>query len=376
MQIRQCRRLWTMIVWVIPFALLSGCANIYLPQVIVGEVTGSEPLPEYPLYVLVQTAKGADGKSYNELAIVDADTWSIVRRTRLPSGYPWSIDRDPLGRIWVSYARIPGQGDNRVVVLSAEGELEKVLRPCADPHPGVHFNDEYAFATCAMNGFYAKVAIFDLDTFDMVQTIEINVGNYDFLLSSSASNETTLVLYGGGVAGNNLVTLDLASQTIQGYYPVPPANVKSMVPYGDEFFLLNIYSYEAPDETEALFVFNPTESVAVTHKELPILGPRWGTIVEDQLYSYHNHKYHSTRPSQSRFISRLDLTTGETAWWSLPDSWDADDIAWVDGKLILVHALYQDVDQVSGLYEFNLETGELAQVLHLPGAIRLLPTAP
>jgi hypothetical protein len=226
-----------------------------------------------------------------------------------------------------------------------------------------------------MNGFYAKVAIFDLDTFDIVQTIEINVGDYDFLLLSSASNETTLVLYGSGLA-ENLVTLDLASQTIQGYYPLPPASVRSMVPYGDKFFLLNIYSYEATEETEALFVFDPAESAAVTHKDLPVLGPRWGTIADDQLYSYHNHEYGTTKPSRSRFISRLDLTTDETTFWPLPDSWDADDIAWVNGKLILVHALYQDVDQVSGLYEFNLETGELAQIVHIPGAIRLLPTAP
>ncbi|MBI1298363.1 hypothetical protein GC175_32905 [bacterium] len=72
----------------------------------------------------------------------------------------------------------------------------------------------------------------------------------------------------------------------------------------------------------------------------------------------------------------MNLTTGETESWPLPDWWNAGDIAWVNGKLILSYRRLEDPDQTSGLYEFNPETGELTQLLHLPGAERLLPTGP
>jgi hypothetical protein len=369
-----------MIVWVISVSLLSGCANIYLPQVIVGEVTGTNPLPEDPLYVLVQTAKGSDGFSYNELAIVDPETWSVVRRTRLPDGYPWNIDRDPVGRIWVSYASMPGDGDNRVVVLSSEGELEKVLRPCANPAYGVHFNDEYAFATCAMNGFYAKVVVMDLQNFAITETVDVQYPD-TFLLNDGDSIDGTLLLFGGGNTQNRIALFDTQTYTVTETVLHDFSMVFDIVHYVGtdnviQFYLLNQSSYQFPEESDALLRLDLSTPPTLTEVSLPVLGPTWGTIVEDQLYSYHNPQYGTTSSSPSRFISRLDLTTGETAWWPLPDSWDADDIAWVNGKLILVHALYQDVDQVSGLYEFNPETGELTQILHIPGAIRLLPTAP
>jgi hypothetical protein len=376
-----CRQAFKLIInGIIALSMLTSCANIYLPVVVIGEVTGTNSLPEYPLYVLARNVEYSDGLRYNELVIVDPETWSVVRRTVLPGGTPWNIDRDPVGRLWVSYASMPGEGDNRVVVLSAEGELEKVLRPCANPYQGVHFNDESAFATCAMNGFYAKVVVMDLQNFAITETVDVQYPD-TFLLNDGDSIDRTLLLFGGGDTQNRIALFDTQTYTVTETVLHDFSMVFDIVHYVGtdnviQFYLLNQSSYQFPEESDALLRLDLLTSPTLTEVSLPVLGPTWGIIAEDQLYSYHNPQYGTTSDSPLRAISRLDLTTGETEWWPLPDSWNAGDIAWIEGKLILPHARSQDPAQVSGLYEFNPETGALTPLLHLPGALRLLPTAP
>ena len=372
---RRHRWLWRVCCCLLLLWSMAGCAaSLYLPQVTVGQKIGTEPLPDRPLYVLATTIKGEDGYQHNELVTVDPATWQVAQRTELPQGTPWNIDRDPQGRLWVGYATMPGQGDNRVVVLTPDGSIEKILRPCADPSYGIHFSDEYAFVPCAMNGFYSLVTVLDLDTFALVQTLELRTDD-TFSLIASSSNGTTLLAYGVGLA-ENLVTVDLATQTIQGYYPLPPANVAAMESYDDKFYILNVYSYQAPDETSELFVLNTTGSVTVTPQSLAVKGPTWGVVADQQLYTYHDPTYGTTVDTPFRAIARLDLESGKTAWWPLPDYWRAGDIGWVDGQILLTHDLYNDAEQVSGLYAFNPESGDLTQLVYIPGAERLVTPAP
>lgn len=328
---------------------------------------------------MVQTAKDPDGQRYNELAIVDPDTWSVAQRTSLPSGYPWNLDRDPVGRIWVSYASLPGEGDNRVVVLSADGELEKVLRPCPNPYQGVHFNDESAFVTCAMNGFYAKVVVMDLQGFAVAQTVEVRYSE-TFTLIATDSVDGTILLYGGGDTQNRLALFDTQTYTVTETLLQDYSSIGDIVHYANDdvvqFYLLNVASYEYPEKADALLRLDLSTPATLTEVSLPVMGPTRGTIVENQLYSYHNPQYGTTSGSPFRYVSRLDLTTGKTESWSLPNRWNAGDIAWVNGKLILARKRFDDPEQISGLYEFNPETGELTHLLHIPGAERLLPASP
>ncbi|MBI1294601.1 hypothetical protein GC175_06545 [bacterium] len=366
--------------------LLAGCAipidlplNVNTEPEVGGATDSTSNLPDFPLYVLTRNAKGSDGLRYNELAIVDVDTWSIVRRTTLPTGAPWNIDRDPLGRLWVSYASLPGEGDNRVVVLSAEGELDEILRPCPNPYLGVHFNTEYAFVLCAMNGFYAKVVVLDLLGFTEVEAVEV-VSPDRFGLVASDSIEGTILLYGAGAELNRVSLFDMQTYTVTATVTQDFSSIREIVHYEDDgvvqFYLLNVISLKYPEKSDALLRLDLTTPPTLTEVSLPVLGPTWGTIVGNQLYSYHNPQQGTTSDSPLRFISRLDLQTGDSAFWPLPDSWSSGDIVGVSSQIVLAHSVYEDPHGDSGLYEFNPETGELTQLLHLPGALRLLPTGP
>jgi hypothetical protein len=274
---------------------------------------------------------------------------------------------------------MPGEGDNRVVVLSAEGEVEGILRPCPNPYLGVHFNAEHAFVICAMNGFYAKVVVLDLLSFAETAAVEVG-GAEKFFLNDSDSVDGTIALFGGGDTQNRLLVFDMQTYTVTASVTHDFSYIQDIVHYADngvvQFYLLNVISFKYPEKSDALLRLDLTTLPTLTEVTLPVLGPTWGTIVGDQLYSYHNPQDGTTSDSPLRFISRLDLQTGDSAFWPLPNRWNAGDIAWVNGKLILTRDRFEDPEQVSGLYEFNPETGELTQLLHLPGAERLLPTGP
>lgn len=221
-----------------------------------------------------------------------------------------------------------------------------------------------------MNGFFAQVAILDLNTFDTIQTLELRTET-PFTLIASGSNGKTLLAYGGQVAA-----IDMDQRTISGYHALPPANVGTIISPGDNFYILNIYSYQVPNETSELFVMQAIEPVTITAKSLAIKGPTWGFIADGQLYTYHNPTYGAAFDTSFRAIARLDLESDASEWWPLPDYWDAGDIAVVDSKIILTHARFNDPEQASGLYEFDPETGELTQLVHIPGASRIIPPSP
>lgn len=70
--------------------LLSGCPSV--DQVIDEMITAPVPAPTRPLYVLASTAP-----LLNELDIVDADTWQVVRRAPLPMDSFWAFRPRPIG---------------------------------------------------------------------------------------------------------------------------------------------------------------------------------------------------------------------------------------------------------------------------------------
>ncbi|MBI1294600.1 hypothetical protein GC175_06540, partial [bacterium] len=182
--------------------LLSGC-TVYLPIVekAAGDVTEMGEMVERPLYVLSKSVSSPEGRIYNELVAVDAANWEVIRRTVLPDGYPWNIDQDPQGRIWVGYGTTPGKGESRVAVVSAEGELEQVIRPCGDPSYGIHFSDRYAFVPCRVNGFFGRVSVVDLQDLAVTQTIELQYEEKFGIVASGAGDEKVLV-FGSGSTQN------------------------------------------------------------------------------------------------------------------------------------------------------------------------------
>ncbi|MBI1298354.1 hypothetical protein GC175_25755, partial [bacterium] len=195
------RSLPLLVSYLLSISLAAGCTYLPLPGTVVGDVTEMGEMVERPLYVLSKSVSSPEGRIYNELVAVDAANWEVIRRTVLPDGYPWNIDQDPQGRIWVGYGTTPGKGESRVAVVSAEGELEQVIRPCGDPSYGIHFSNTHAFVPCRMNGFFGQVSVVDLQDLAVTQTIELQYEEKFGIVASGAGDEKVLV-FGSGSTQN------------------------------------------------------------------------------------------------------------------------------------------------------------------------------
>ncbi|MBI1297488.1 hypothetical protein GC175_21325 [bacterium] len=373
------KQIWTLIgLLTLPW-FITGCNSLLLlPTYIDGDVTVYGPAPEHPLYVLSVTPRDANRFTYDKLEVVDTDAWQVTQRTILPSGVPSTLNVDPQGRFWIGYRyNYPkfalGPAAEPVVIVSPQGEIERYLRLCGNPAYGIHFFDGYAFVVCSLPSTGGEVAVVDLNTLELVQTIELG-GEDQWNGYISASSGTMLVLYGRDNSENSFV-IDMASQTIAGDFAIEAANVRSIVSHEGVFYLTNTPdSLKNPDDTRTMFVLDITDPITITEKELPFLGPWRSVLYEDQLYTFHFLSPAEGSPSQ--LLMHTDLGTDETQWWPWPAEWYPNDMAWVNGKLIFANfGRMMGEDPAHGLYEFDFETGELWPVLDL-FVEELLPGSP
>lgn len=75
----------------------------------------------------------------NALTLVNTDTWQIYKRVELPRSRIESFSRDPQGRLWLGLSGNTDQGDTRVQIYSAEGDLLTTLTVCRNPEVGISF---------------------------------------------------------------------------------------------------------------------------------------------------------------------------------------------------------------------------------------------
>jgi len=100
-------------------------------------------------------------------------------------------------------------------------------------------------------------------------------------------------------------------------------------------------------------------------------GALWGTIEGDTLYAYHDAQQMGLVPDPLRAVSRLNLVTNEADLWPLPDSWNARDLAVINGEILLAHSIAPEPES-AGIYRFDPATGELTLLVHIPGAQRII----
>lgn len=350
--------------------LLGGCSTLELVQQRLSQrpVDTATPMPAHPLYVI------ASAVSYHELLVVDPASWQIVRRSPLLQVGTWDFSRDPQGRVWLGYGAEPG-ADNRVQIFAADGTLLKTFTPCVDPFNKIHFAAGRAFIPCSENGFHAMVVVVDLQSLEIQQKLDIRVDPDTFLLISSGGSQDYFVLFGGGdTETNHFIVIDTHTLAI-----LPPVSLPYGVPvriltYQQQFLLLNSNPDPKVDSTQRqdLFVVDATQNFSATTHSSAAWGALWGAIDGDALYIYHNIEQNGLREDPTRAISRLDLRTQQSEVWSLPDRWNADDLAIVNDEIILVHSIGSQPD-TSGLYRFDPTTGMLTMLVNIPYAQRILP---
>lgn len=354
--------------WLIIVFVLAGCPAPSPPSASITPAL----LPAHPLYVL---AKGIGSDTHSELVIVDTDTWQVTQRTRILRAGAWGINRDPQGRIWIGYGATL-DGDQRVQVLSAQGAPIKTLRldGCADPYLPAQFAAGKAFVPCLQTGFYGAVQVLDLASLEVVATQEVRIEDSSFLIAATGATDEYLLLFGGGSEGAHGILIDV--ETLEMLDPVPtPWNsvVEMLVSYAGRFLIMNAY----PSGGENLIVLDPHTTPVVMTQTLSMPGAYRADVEGDTLYVYHSPTGYIDNPTSEqqanasrRAVSRMDLKSGESKLWPLPDDWPGMDIAVVNDKIILAYSGPDDTND--GLYQLDPESGALTQVLALPGAFHLL----
>lgn len=341
--------------------MLAGCPAPAPPRVLT-----PAPLPEHPLYVLA-TSIGAD--YHNELVIVDSDAWQITQRTRILKAGPWGISQDPQGRIWIGYGLGP-DGDRRVQVFAADGTLVKTLRfdQCLDPYLPAQFAAGRAFVACLQTGFYATVLVLDLDSLEVEQMVDVHAPAEDyFLLLTTGGLEDYFLMVGNGQQSNRVFLMDTQILEVSAPLEIPAGNFVKVLPFQERFLLINLY----PEERNDLIVVDPAASPSITVQRMMARSPVWGDITDNQMYVYHDvEAFNVNIEDSSRAVSRMDLESGESELWPLPDDWLGRDLAVVNDQIILAYSGPDDTND--GLYQLDPESGALTQVLALPGAFHLL----
>ncbi|MFN8488667.1 MAG: hypothetical protein U0350_13790 [Caldilineaceae bacterium] len=347
---------------------LSGCEAVDSLQqsAKMTSMGTSSPLPAQPLYVLVV---GAREYSTNQLVIVDPNIWQVVRRVPLLNVAPWDFNRDPQGRIWIGYGAEPGS-EHRVQVFAPDGSLLKTLTLCSAPYLTIRFAAGRAFVPCLQNGFHAAVAVVDLNSLEVYKTFDLQVKDDSFLLLATANSADYILMAGGGNR-NHLFLINPQTLAVINGPQIPASNFETVLSSQGKFLILNSYLKDHND----LVIIDPKAKPDVSVHRLPAVGPLWGDIIDDTLYAYHNADQLNNNGDPSRAISRLNLATGETKLWPLPDHWDVRDIAFVNGEIVLAHFIAVQAEK-SGLYRFEPKTGEVSLLVNISGAYRILPPVP
>jgi hypothetical protein len=148
-------------------------------------------------------------------------------------------------------------------------------------------------------------------------------------------------------------------------------DVWDILPYRDQFILLNVASWQQTGAPAAdIVLLAPNDPPVLKTRQIGA-APLWGVIHNDNLYTYHNPTWNQTNETPQRMLSRHNLVTGDTTSWPLPDGWGAEDLSMIADQLLL--AVWEsNQEEADGLYRFDPRTGKLQQVIAIPDAARII----
>lgn len=219
----------------------------------------------------------------------------------------------------------------------------------------------------------------NLQKLSIEKEILIAEENQDFLLLSSVANEYAVVASGLARGPKEDATYCFISiidpvkfRLETTFSSLENCNVAQIVPYKSKFYLLNPASYQrSRAKANDVLVLQSSQPFTLTEQPLAVPSPLWGAIISDTLYTFHNPTWNSLNMDQARSLARFDLKTGETQSWPLPDKWDAESIAVIDGQIILAN-WWPNESQKDGLYRFDPNNGALTQKVNIVGAEKIL----
>ena len=319
---------------------ISALLMVLPLTMVVAGCTDGKDLPPSALVILTGPKAG---KPAGSICALDLSTGSILKETLLPGGRAKAIARDPLGRYWVGYSARSGPSDHRLLLFSASLKLQKTITVgCNDPGVGIVFSRGKVFAGCTENGRTGKIVVLDQKTLSELAIIPLEAApkaSVYYLTALTASKDRLIV--SGMTEGPDLSkryavvsVIDPVTNrlTWQGK-PLAGVDVWQIIPYREQFILLNVASAEKRDKSSADILLLHTDNRLERRITFP--APLWGTVQGDTLFAFHNASHNSRSSDPKRFISSFDLQSGAQASWSLPDGFNASGLIQQEGMLLL-----------------------------------------
>lgn len=290
-----------------------------------------------------------------------------------------TLAMDDQGRFWVGGKSVFGLPLATVSLVSADRTEQQRVPVAENPGVGMAFADGKMFIAASKNGFGGSVTEVDTQSLATRTTEIAPPPASSYILTALAVSGDRIVVSGltnGPEARSRygLVTvLDRHSlQPVWRSQPLENVDVWKILVQGDDFILLNVASAEQGTQGRADLVFLKPGNVLQNVSSLA--SPLWGEVADGVLYTYHNASWNSRHSDSTRFVSTLDLTTGQARQFPLPDGINAGDMALAGGKLLLA-VDSSTGERPPGVYSLDLQGGELRLIRELPGASRLLVTA-
>lgn len=348
----------------------------------------SVPVTESVATQLVQDSTQSTGlflagenvaQGFRNNSIYDIDTSSSIklasRQLHRSNIRDFSVDTN--GNVWLGYSGGMDYSDDRVQILSPDLEQIKEIRPCSNPTGSVHFADGLAFIVCSKDGFSGSVVIVDTSSFDVIDSIELSMGESPFMVTTSSANEDYIIVAGltsgtEETSYTQLFVVDIASwEVFQKLGPLPDTDIWTILPYEDEFILLNVGSWRSSikDANDLIFL-DVRKPISLTTRAL-FPSPLWGVISDDILYVYHDQTWNQPNDVAERLISSIDLRSNTISSWKLPLAWSASDVAYESNRLFFAH--WEGIsDDQDGIYTFDFDTEKLRLFIKIPDVSRIV----
>ena len=282
--------------------------------------------------------------------VFNADTFEVYRRVELPRaniGPSHRLEFGPAGRIWLGYSHATvddlkrrGGGEDRVLVFSPEGELERELDiGCTLTDTGIAFAGGYAFIGCSGTG----VVVMDAATLEVVKVFdEVHPPGEDiyeigFFITAVEEVAGQILVIGDGwppkgyervtnhsAAYTKVGVIDPETLIIRGYLTglEPGLRVLNVLEVDGMAWLFNIFSHleERPPRTD-VYVMDPRSVEIVDQFNLEQPFPTWAEFGdEDVMFIYHGAPSSMIHGVQYwRGITRLDLETRQERFTAAPE---------------------------------------------------------
>jgi len=349
---------------------LTGCALNPLVALTV---------PMHPLYVIAgQNAVPGYGSA--AISLVDRDTWSLIGTRSFQTSYVHQATSDGQS-IWFGLAGDVNNDAAQAVQVDPALAAHVQFETCVEPTGIYHFT-EFALVVCRQDGLKGKIQQIQTRTGQLMKEVEVTTDQGDMYVFNSFVYQNELYVNGGSIHSavtdpSALYVYDVHTLDHVRNVELPRViGVSHAIAHDDGLLLLNFSSHYQESMRQAfhdVYFYDATKN-SVTPLPLIQRSPMQGVILDDYLYTVHfSAPFASEQPTQAIQIFKTNLHTWQQSHWNYaPHDWYAiGDMTTIDGRIFLTK-YHSDDKHADGVYELNIDTGELIQRIHIPDASLLV----